>query len=339
MNIFITGINGFIGSTLARFLVDKKLNVSGSFRRKNNRPLLSTVRLFRGDIREQAFLDASFENQDIVYHVAALVSDWGSESLFTSVNVDGTKNVARAVLKNNVRKMVYVSSTAVYGISGFRNVVETTPYFCDGSYYAYSKMQAEQWLRDFSKEHGISLVIVQPANVFGPGDYRFFYPFARALEKGMLAYIENGAALTCPAYVENLADALWRAGTHPAAIGETFIISDGLGINWRQFIEKICNELELRHLRRSVSYAFAYRLASAYELVYKFFNIPFAPPFTRYRIRNFGLDYHFSIEKIKNALGYSPLISIDEAIRRTAHWYRLSQKENKNAHQTGRGKR
>ncbi len=331
MNIFITGVNGFIGSNLARYLVEKEQIVSGSTRRENNHSLNNGTRLFKGDIQEKSLLDACFKNQDIVYHVAAHVSDWGNESQFTSVNVEGTKNVARAVLKNNVKKLVYVSSTAVYGIIGFRDCTEVSSYNCDGSLYAHSKMQAEVWLLNFSRRNNISMVIVQPANVFGPGDCRFFFSFVRVLDKGMLSYIENGAALTCPTYVENLTEALWLAGTHPNAVGEKFIISDGLEINWRRFIEKICTELDITPPRRSVSYSFAYKLASALELIYKFFKIPTAPPLTRYRIRNFGLDYHFSIDKIKNVLGYSPSIPIDEAIRRTALWYRQYLKEKKNA--------
>lgn len=333
MNIFITGINGFIGSNLARFLLEKGHTVSGSVRTAGNLSSLSGLksRLVTGDISDSRFLDSCFKNQDIVYHVAAYASDWGKKSQFISVNVEGTKNVAHAALKNNVRRLVYISSTAVYGITGFRDCTEVSSYNCDGSFYAVSKIRAEQWLRDFAQEHNISIVIVQPANVFGPGDKKFFLTFARALEKGTLSFIENGAALTCPTYVENLAGALWLVGTNPKANGETFIISDGLEINWRQFIEKICSNLNIKTPRRSVSYSFAFRLASAFEMVYKICGSPNAPPFTRYRIRNFGLDYHFSIDKIRNVLGYSPSISIDEAIHRTSLWYRQYLKEKKNA--------
>ncbi|MFZ5515257.1 MAG: NAD-dependent epimerase/dehydratase family protein [Candidatus Zhuqueibacterota bacterium] len=340
MNIFITGINGFIGSNLARILTEKGQAVSGSIRRMESSGQLKhlNLRLLCGDILDQEFLEASLQNQDIVYHIAALVSDWGHASQFLAINVEGSKNVARAALSNRVKRLVYISSTAVYGLSGFRDATEAKRYNCDGNHYAESKKLAESWLNEFCRQNSLPLTIIQPANVFGPHDLRFFFQFSQALETGFLPYIRQGVALTCPSYVENLAEALWLAGTHPHANRETFIVSDGLEINWRQFIEKICCHLDIKPPGRSVSNSFAQRLASVFELVYKIFKIPTAPPVTRYRIRNFGLDYHFSIAKIKTMLGYSPVISIDEAIQRTVLWYRQYLKEKSHVHQTGRSK-
>jgi nucleoside-diphosphate-sugar epimerase len=324
MNIFITGINGFIGSNLARYLLNMGHRISGSIRKTSNLSFLKDlqVSLFTGDISDEDFLLSCFKDQDIVYHVAALASDWAPRNTFYKINVQGTINVARAALSAKVKRLIFISSTAVYGLTGYRNRTEDDIRPKKNFRYASSKKEAEDWLRRLSVEKNLPMTIVQPANVFGPYDRTFFIKFASALEKRMMTFVNGGEAWTCPTYIENLTDALWLAATKKDAIGETFIISDGIDINWRQFIEKICLQLQVPQPRISFNFKLAYTLATLIEGIYKIFQIKKTPPITRYRICNVGRDYHFSIEKARNILGYSPRIDLDEAIRRTVQWYK-----------------
>lgn len=119
------------------------------------------------------------------------------------------------------------------------------------------------------------------------------------------------------------------------AIGETFIITDGLEINWKTYISKICRQLQIPAPRRSVSFETAFQLALWLGSVYSFFKISNPPPITRYRVCNFGRDYHFSIDKAKHVLGYVPAIGIDQAVRRTVAWYHESKRSNLNDNSTG----
>lgn len=328
MNIFITGINGFIGSNLARYLLSMGHQVSGSVRKSSDLSFLNNlpVHLYTGDITDEKFLQSCFQDQAIVYHVAALASDWAKTQAYYDINVQGTSNVAGAALNANVNRLVFISSTAVYGFAGFRYRNEDDIVPQKNFPYAVSKKQAEDWLRDFSTRTNLPVTIVQAANVFGPYDRTFFIKFAPALEKGVLTYVSGGKAWTCPTYIENLTDALWLAATAKNAIGETFIISDGLEISWRQFIVKLCHQLEAPEPRISINFRLAYILAALLEGVYKLCHISAEPPITRYRISNVGRDYHFSIEKAKTLLGFVPSIPLDEAIRRTVAWYKEYKK-------------
>lgn len=332
MKIFITGINGFIGSNLARYLTGLGHRVSGSVRESSDLSFLHPIKvdLFTGDIGDEEFLATAFPGQEIVYHVAALASDWGTQKAFDNINVHGTKNVAHAAVNAGVRRLIFVSSTAVYGLTGYRHRSEYDVRPEKNFPYAIAKQTAEDWLKNFSQEADLPITIIQPANVFGPNDRTFFIKFARGLETGMVSFINHGIAWTCPTYVENLAEALWLAATNERAIGETFIISDGLEITWHQYVEKICRALELPLPQQSFRFGFVYALASILEIIFKLFRIKTEPPISRYRIRNFGLDYHFSIDKAITILGYSPRIDIDEGIRRTVHWYKQFRKEKAN---------
>lgn len=331
MNIFITGINGFIGSNLARHLINMGHYVSGSVRQSSDLSFLKDIQvnLFLGEICDEDFLLNCFQDQVIVFHVAALASDWASMKAFYKVNVQGTINVAQAALKANVNRLVFISSTAVYGFAGYRNRTENDIIPKNNFPYAATKREAEDWLRRFSKETNFAITIIQPANVFGPYDRTFFIKFAPALEKGVMMFVNGGRPWTCRTYIANLTDALWLAATKKDAIGETFIISDGLEINWRQFIKKISQQLHVREPRISINFRVAYILATVLEGVYQLFHVKRAPPITRYRICNVGRDYHFSIEKAQKLLGFVPRIALDEAIRRTVQWYKEYKEVNR----------
>lgn len=330
MNIFITGINGFIGSSLARYLAKMGHTVSGSVRSTSDLSFLNDLQLnlFAGAIDDKDFLAACFQGQEIVFHVAGLASDWGTKRAYYSANVIGAMNVAQAAFAAGVKRLVFVSSSAVYGLTGYRYRSENDPRPVKNFPYAESKRAAEDWLKSFATENNFPVTIVQPANVFGPNDRTFFIKFADGLTKGMVQFIRRGAAWTCPTYVENLTQALWLAATHRDAVNETFIISDGLEITWRQFVEKICRELELPMPRVSYGFHLVYAISSIIEFIYRLFPVPKEPPINRYRMRNFGIDYHFSIDKAKQVLGFSPEIDIDEAIRRTVQWYKKFREQN-----------
>lgn len=330
MKIFITGINGVIGSSLARYLAKMGHTVSGSVRSTSDRSFLSDLELtiVTGAIDDKDFLAACLQGQELVFHVAGLASDWGTKRAYYSANVIGTMNVARAALAAGVERLVFVSSAAVYGLTGYRYRTETDPRPVKNFPYAESKRMAEEWLKSFAREHNFPVTIVQPANVFGPNDRTFFIKFASGLQKGMVKFIDHGAAWTCPTYIENPIRALWLAATQRDAVNETFIISDGLEITWHQFVEKICRELELPMPRMSYGFHLIYAIRSIIEFIYRLCPVPKEPPINRYRIRNFGVDYHFSIEKAKRLLGFSPQIDIDEAVRRTVQWYQKYREQN-----------
>jgi nucleoside-diphosphate-sugar epimerase len=324
MNIFITGVNGFIGSSLARYLVKLGHRVSGSVRDSSDLSFLNDLHInsFTGTINDEDFLARCFHEQEIIFHVAGLASDWGSKRAYYQTNVIGTMNVAQEAFRAGVKRLVFISSTAVYGLMGYRYRTENDPRPTKNFPYAETKREAEDWLLSFAIENNFPITIVQPANVFGPNDRTFFIKFADGLKKGMVRFINQGNAWTCPTYIDNLTHALWLAATHQDAVNETFIISDGLEINWRQFVEKICRELAVPVPRVSLGFRLVYLISSIIELAYRMLPVPKEPPINRYRIRNFGIDYHFSIEKAKRVLDFSPHVDIDEAVRRTVQWYK-----------------
>lgn len=180
MKVFITGISGLLGSTLARYLLNKGgYEVSGIDNGiggvEDNVP--EGVTYYRGDILDTETLKQIMAGSEIVFHAAALpyegLSVFSPTITATSI-VSGTLSVAIAALHNKVRLLINCSSMARYGDQIPPFTEDMTPKPVDP--YGLAKVQAEQHLALLSKIHGLNYVTVVPHNVIGIGQ-RYFDPF------------------------------------------------------------------------------------------------------------------------------------------------------------------
>jgi len=324
MRVFITGINGFIGSSLAARLVEDGEEVSGLVRKTSDLSLLQglKVKLFTGDLSNRDILDRATQGVDVVYHLAGRASDWGAMEQFRKVNLEGTRNLLESSLKSQVKKFVFISSTAVHGFGGFKNATEDSPKTPTIFPYCITKREAEDLVNRFYREKGLPTIIIRPGNVFGPNDRAVFARMAERLEKGQMVYISRGKALTCPTYIENLVDAILLAASRNDTVGETFIITDGLEVTWKEYFDRIADKLGVRRPLFSIPYSLAYYAGTICEAILRLFGSKKPPIITRYRMAHAGKDYHFSIEKARTKLGYKPRVSLDKALERTVEWYR-----------------
>jgi nucleoside-diphosphate-sugar epimerase len=169
---------------------------------------------------------------------------------------------------------------------------------------------------------GVEVVVVRPGNVYGPRDRITMLPMIRAMESGLMGVIDGGRYLTCPSYVENLVDGIQRAMAEPRAAGRAYLLTDGLEVTWRDWIDALAAALSLARPRLSVPKRLATRAAMACEGVFRGLSIRAAPPLTLYRVANGGNDYHFSIGRARRELGHEPAVGLREACERTAAWYR-----------------
>ncbi len=323
MKILITGANGFIGSNLTERLVREGHKVIAFVRRNSSMKFLAGIEheARYGDILDRYSLDSAMKGVEVVIHVAGLASDWGPYRKFYDINVVGTENVLETARKNGVQRVVHLSSTAIHGFGNFTDADETYPQPKTIWPYCETKRIAEERVLEFSKKNGMPVSVVRPGNVFGKNDHTFFEKYADALFAGKIGYICGGKAITCPTYVENLVEGIVRAAFAQKAIGEVFIITDGVKISWREFTEKIADALGAKRPKLSVPFSLMYGLAFGMESAYQLVRSEAPPLLTRYRISNGGTNYHFSTAKAERLLEYKPPVSLDEAVRRTANWY------------------
>jgi len=322
--VLITGINGFIGSHIAERMLHEGYKVRGLVRKTSDLKFLQglDIEYFYGDITDTASLKEPLKNVNLVIHVAGLASDWGPYEKFEAINIAGTQNIASAAEKQGVKRFVHISTVALHGFGNKTAVDESFAPAKTIFPYNESKKEAERWLFEFAGTASMEITAIRPGNVYGPKDHTFIEKYLEALEAGKIAYINGGKHLTCPVYIDNLVDGIYRACVNPAAPGQAFIITDGMEINWKTFTDALADEMELKRPSLSAPFGLVYSIAFLMERIYKILRISTPPLLTRYRVSNGGRDYYFSIKKAEKFLGYKPLINFSEAVKRTVEWYK-----------------
>lgn len=172
MKILVTGASGYIGNRLAHQLAADHHEVVALVRQESAREHLQdpNIKLSKGDITDGASVRRAIKGCEAVYHVAAYARLWAADpAIFYTVNVDGTKEVLRAASEAGVGRLVFTSSTSVFGPSIAQPIKENDPRTVSfENDYELSKHLAEEEVQKFVAE-GLDAVIVNPSRVFGPG--------------------------------------------------------------------------------------------------------------------------------------------------------------------------
>jgi nucleoside-diphosphate-sugar epimerase len=312
MKALVTGANGFVGRQVCAELLRQGHSVRAAVRSANS--TIENIEVVPvGTIDDNTDWINALRGVDVVIHLAARVhvmKDTVSDPLaeFLKINLYGTSNLAQQAARAGVKRLVYVSSVKVNG----EQTIETQRFTeSDGSNpqdpYAVSKWQAERALRRIALETGLEIVIVRPPLVYGPGVKGNFISLLAAIDKGIplpLAGAKNARSLV---YVGNLADALIACATHPAATGQTYLVSDGEDVSTAMLVEKIAAALG----RNSRSFYFPpVLLRAAAALLGR----------TAQLDRLFG-SLRVSDNKLRGELGWQPPYTLEQGLRATADWY------------------
>lgn len=245
MRVLVTGANGFVGRQLCAELVRRGQNVRAAMRNRTGFGVVGCeVAGITGLEADTAWEDA-LRGIEVVVHLAARVHVMREDAAdplaeFRRANVAGSENLARQAAVAGVKRLVYVSSIGVNGLSttmaqSFSETEMPTPH----NAYALSKWEAEQALHRIADETGLEIVIVRPPLVYGPGAPGNFAQLMKVLGRGIplpLASVHNLRSLI---YVGNLVDALIACATHPAAAGQTYLVSDGEDVSTPELLHQL----------------------------------------------------------------------------------------------------
>ena len=240
MKYIVTGGAGFIGSHLVDELVRRGEEVvvvdnlvTGN--KENLKNAYSKIRFAQGDIKNLGFLKKEFKGADFVLHHAALISVVESMSKpedYELNNVQGTRNVLEAARINNVKRVVFSSSGAVYGNQPIPFTEETQTELL--SNYAKNKFEGEKLCKEYYDKHGLKTVIFRYANVFGPrqdpkSDYAGVISiFIKKLLRGEIPNIYGDGEQTRDfVYVKNIVEANILACKAESGFGEPINIGAG----------------------------------------------------------------------------------------------------------------
>lgn len=247
MNLLVTGANGFVGHPLCMEMSQRQYSVRAAARSFCNfdLPEERVSRVLVPDINDDTNWSCALMGIDAVVHLAARVHVMQDHSVnplaeFRQTNVAGTEHLARAAAASGVKRFVYVSSIKVNGESTRRDemLVESDK-ACPQDPYGTSKWEAEQALHRVAKETGLEIVIVRPPLVYGPNVKGNFFQMLKVVRKRVplpLAAVDNLRSLI---YVGNLVDVLILCATHPAAAGQTYLVSDDEDVSTSDLLREL----------------------------------------------------------------------------------------------------
>jgi dihydroflavonol-4-reductase len=316
MSVLVTGGTGFVGGAIVRALVKQGNNVRVLARRTSKTEHLNGmgVEIVYGDILNKESIKAALHGCDTVYHAAALYELWGlDKQALIRTEVEGTQNVMEAALESGVDKIVYTSTSVAIGEGKGEVGTETTKhrgYFL--SKYEQAKVEAEQVATSYLDKN-LPIIIVNPAAVYGPGDFK---PTGRAVMD-----LINGRMLGLfSAFISYVyIDDVGMGHTLAAAkgrVGERYILSGNI-VTMHELARMVC-ELSGAKMPPTVPSFLAGMNASFGEMLSRVTRRPPILSSETFRL----LSHGFQVDGAKAAkeldIAYTPL---EEGLRRTILWY------------------
>lgn len=306
MRVLITGGAGFIGHHLVKALIERGdhvvvLDDFSTGLRERLAPVLASIELVEGDLRDPAATIRATEGCEVVLHQGAIPSVARSVAdplRSNSVNVDGTIQLMLACATNRVRRVVAAGSSSVYGASPElprRETQRPDPQ----SPYATSKLATEHYVHTLGALHGIETVVLRYFNVFGPGQdprsqYAAVVPLfiTAALKREAPIVHGDGRQSRDFTYIDNVVSANLLAATVPGVTGLTANAGCGGRFDLLQLLAEIRASLP---------------------------DLP-SPTFAPTRAGDVR-DSEADITVARERLGYEVLVPFPEGVRRTVAWY------------------
>lgn len=310
MDVYVTGGAGFIGSNLVRSLVERGHDVTvfdnvsrGEI--SNLEDVLDDVRFVEGDIRDRTQLAESMGHPDVVYHLAAIN---GTKNFYDrpydvlDTNVEGVRNVVAVARERNVDRLVFSSSSEVYGYperfpTDEDHVLQIMDPENPRFSYAGSKIVGEQYVVHGAEEGGYDYTILRPHNIYGEAmGYDHVIPefVEQIVTDEPFTIYGDGEQTRSFCYISDAVDAFVRAGFETGGANEIFNVGteDEITIN-----ELAARLFDVAGVDLSVEHVDSEELEGS----------------TRRRRPDVG--------KARERVGYEPTVSLDEGLRRTFSWY------------------
>jgi nucleoside-diphosphate-sugar epimerase len=307
----LSGGAGFLGLHLARRLLADGDDVRTLDVVPLDDPALEgAVEELRGDVRDAARVSELCAGADVVVHAAAALPIRASRDAIRSVNVAGTENVLLAARAAGVGRVVFISSTAVYGVPE-KHPIEEDDLLVGVGWYGESKIDAEALCR----VAGVETTIIRPKTFIGPERLGVFEILFDWIREGRRIYIlGKGHNRYQLLGVEDLVDAIVRAAAAPEAAGETFNVGATEFGTVRSDLQALIDHAGSSSRLRPVPVKPAELSLRALELLR-------VSPLAEWHYKTAHRDSFVDVSKAQRLLGWQPRLSNERALIETYDWY------------------
>jgi len=309
--VLVTGATGFIGSRLAERLATREGAVVMGLGRDLTRVAGlrdQGIELVQMDLRAPSDLEEVLAGTEVAFHVAGTAD----AETARGVNVEATDDLVRSAARADVRRLVHVSTVAVYDMEG-RQVADEAAPRATGHPSSYPRTKAQGEKRVFEVAAGTDLTVtaVRPSMVYGPGPGLWTVEMVRSIQQGEPVFLGDGSAHFHPVYLDDVVRALVRCATAPEAAGEAFNVTAGT-TPWKDFMGRYGTLCGTEPKGLPVWLA---RLMCAANW------IPgVSTPIDRAFLEVATSRWRFPNDKARERLGWAPQVDLEEGMERTARW-------------------
>ncbi len=310
IKFLVTGGAGYFGELLTHKLLERgnRVRILDINPPAANYPGTEVIQT---DIRNPDALRSACEGIDVVFHNAAQVAMAKNRELFWSVNRDGTKNLLESCLRCAVKKVIYTSSSAVYGIPSSNPVTEqTVPIPVEE--YGRAKLAGENLCRDYALK-GLDVSIVRPCTILGHGRLGIFQILFEWIREGKnIPVLDDGKNIYQFVHADDFAEACIRASLLKGA-NDFNCGTDRFG-TMREVLEHLCRHAGTRSEVKSLPMrpiVAAMKLSCALGI----------SPLCDYHGLMYGRSIYFDISKARNQLRWAPCYSNNEMFVESYEWY------------------
>ena len=310
MNILITGGSGFIGTNLVSDLVREGHRVLiYDKERSEAHPDLCVI----ADVRDRERLCDSMRGIEVIYHLAAEHrDDVRPVSLYYEVNVGGAQNVVHAMMKNDVKKLIFASTVALYGLNaGEPNEDSPAKPFND---YGWSKYKSEIVFNEWAgSDNGRALIIVRPTVIFGEKNRGNVFNLLNQIASGKFMMVGNGKNKKSMGYVLNLSHFMTMLlGNYPGK--QVYNYSDKPDLDMKELVKITQETLGMRRMNNvRVPYAIGLLGGYAFDGLAKLTGRTF--PISAIRIKKFCANTQVASEKL-GEIGFVSPYSLKDGLKR-----------------------
>lgn len=311
MKILITGGSGFIGTRLIDELIKEESHEIIIYDKIKSQKYPELC--IQDDIRNLDSLKKACEGVEVIYNLAAEHADNVTPlSLYADVNISGADNVIQSAKANNISKIIFTSSVAIYGLNRGTPTedMEAKPF----NEYGRTKYEAEKNFLAWQKEdENNNLQIVRPAVVFGENNRGNVYNLLNQIASGKFAMIGDGLNKKSMGYVGNIALFLSSLKNSEKQL-DIFNFAGQGDLSIKKIVEIVKDELEMPNKYISIPYSVGLIAGSFFDFVSKLTGKKF--PISKVRVEKFSAETTISTEHLFNS-GFTEKYKLEDGLRNT----------------------
>lgn len=317
--ILVTGANGFVGRQLCRSLSQKGFWVKAAVRQTAIAPKEEMQYIPVGDIGPDTDWTEALYGVHLVVHLAGRAhirrdSSANSMAEYERINTLGTIRLAQMAAAAHVKRFLFLSSVKVNGEETHGQPFAETDRPAPLDFYAVSKWKAEEGLLHLHRQGELSVVIIRPPLVYGPGVRANFLQLIRLVDSGLplpLGKIQNKRSLVG---LRNLIEFITVCLHDPSAAGELFLVSDQEDLSTADLVQRLAGFLGRSPYLLPIPYQFMAIMARIMGKQEAFNKL----------CHSLQVD----VEKSRKVLHWNPPFSVNEELEHTIQWYKNEYKRN-----------